>query len=313
MKGSLVLMACCWACQPGAKEAEASSVPLLLRILDGGPTLEEFHFFLEKGYPELQGQHDPELMSYLFDQFVRDEKIFGYAQALGLRVLDDQVETFINEQMTHMTFNLLEEKEQRLWRREIRRRLTIQKFLQKEIVQNVSIDPEEVEKAYQEQADRFRTPHLFRFRELKFTDQGQAKTFLGELARRKSTFMELAPEFAEHSGYLMATTLALEELPKPFSEALQALQPGQLTKVIALEFGEIATFHVLYLEERIPAREVALEEAYDSLRRDLEQVAAKKLLESRLAELEQRIPCEVYWQKLPFVYVPAHRRSEQTP
>jgi hypothetical protein len=284
-----------------------------MSILDSGPSLEDFHFFLEKGYPELQGQQDPELLSYVFDQFVKDEKIFGYAQALGLRVLDDQVETFINEQMTHMTFNLLPETEQKLWRREIRRRLTIQIFLQKEIVQNVSITPEEVEKSYQEQIDLFRKPHLYRFRELKFTNQEQAKAFLAEVARRKSTFLAVAPEFAEHSGYLLATTLGLEELPKPFSEALAALQPGQLSQVIALEFGEIATFHVLYLEERIPAREVALEDAYDSLRRDLEQVAARNLLETRLAELEQRIPCEVYWQRLPFVYVPAHRRSEQTP
>ncbi|MCB9396881.1 MAG: peptidyl-prolyl cis-trans isomerase [Acidobacteria bacterium] len=309
--GMLGLSLLVWHCSKPNPAASTTEDRPLLKIADLAPNQAEFQFYFEKGYPELAGQDDPEMMSYVFDQFVQAEKIYGYALAMGMRVVDDQVDAFINEQMTHITFNLMDPSEQTLWRNEIRRRLTIQKFLQREIIQNVTITDEAIEKHFLEHQEDFQVPEKFRFRSLKCQTDDQAKGFINEFKASKKTFLEVAPQFAEHEGYLMASTLSADEVPKPFGEALKRLQPGQISGVIPLEFGEITTYHVLYLESVIPALEVGVDEVYDQIKTDLEKVEARNLLHAKLEELDRVIPMTLYPENLNFNYIPEDKRSGQ--
>ena len=308
---AVLLLAVASGCVSDSSERDGSQLnPLIVRMGTAEVYLDEFDFYRKQNYPEIEGNNDPELHSFVFDKFRRDLLIAQISQGLGFRITGDQVDQFINYKMTGMSFHLLPPEEQLLFRKEIKRRLAIQQFLEREIVSAVTVADEEINRHYEAHQEDFRKEALFRVRFMQARDEARASEFLDVLKKGRESFVDVAKDYAENEGYDLVVPVGLNELPAPFIEPLSELKPGQYTKIIPIQHGETAYYYVLYLESLIPAEQISFEEAYQHIRKKLEKECSDRLLEEKVQQFEPHIPTKIFWDRLPFKYVEAAKRKE---
>lgn len=295
-----------------AVDSPDENVAVVVRVGNRQVTLDEFMFFVERSYPELGTVTDPGLLSRMFDTFTRDLMIEAYATNVGLNVGDDEIEQFIGQQMTSMTFNLLDPVDQALWRSEIQRRLVIQQFLQREIVDRILVPEEDLVAYFEEHRDDFKHPLRYRFRHVQTDDQAVAEDFIAELKKTKEPFTKIAPQFSANDAYRLPAELAPGDLPEGFRVALSRLKPGQYSKVVPVDYGEITLYHVLYLESLIPEVEESFDDAYARIKGKLERLQSEERLRQLTDYMEQNVPLERLHGNLPFEYVVDKEDGENT-
>lgn len=292
-------------CQPSTSKGAAEEDKPVLEVGSKSFTLNQFYFYAERNYPELSVEDappDPELLSRILDHFQRDLLIAEHAQNIGIRPTENEVQHFIEQQMPGMTFELLPEEKQALWRGEITRRMAIQLFLNQQVLQSISISDAAVSAYYREHVDEFKREAQYRIRHVQTSDEARADAFVSVLKSGKKSFVEAAPDFSENDGYRLATALELNALPEGFQKALKRMKPGQFSSPIPLQYGEETYYHVLYLESQIPELTMTFEEAYSRVHEKLRKDAANALLESQLELFASTIPVKVYRDRLPFSY-----------
>lgn len=304
----LILQIGCISPKPPEKGRKAN--PVLIRQGTAEIRLKEYLFYFKMNYPEIIGNTDQELQSYIFDVFRKDLLIAQISQILGFRITGDQVESFINFKMTGKSIHLLPQDEQELWRREIQRRLAIQQFLEREVLSAISVEDEEIHLYYQAHQGRFKRETMYNIRFMQASSEKRAKDFIAELKRSKGSFKEIAGSYSENEGYQLSTPLGLNDLMTPFQEQIRKTNPGQYSRIIPVKHGETTYYYVLYLESEIPAAQIPYEEAYDHIRAELEKERSQTLLEQKLRQFRGRIPTKVYWENLPFAYREASQRKE---
>jgi len=298
------------ACAESLESAESPDQnPVVLKIGHTQATLAEYRFYLEKNYPELEGSLDDELHSQAFDMFKRDMLIAEISQALGFGIAEDQIDAFIKYTMTGMSFHLLEPKTQTLWRQEIRRRLAIQQFLEREILQNVSISDEAIESRYEAMSKSDKSERRRHIRFMQVGSEERAREFLAALKAKKGLFKEIARDYADNEGYQIAVPFALDQLPEPFRKAAARLKPGQHSTVIPMAQGDQTHYYVLYLEYIETEETMPFEEAYRRIGSDLARESSRALLEQKIAQFKNKIPTVVYEENLPFSYIEPSKRK----
>ncbi len=125
-------------------------------------------------------------------------------------------------------------------------------------------------------------------------------TTLLKMVKAGDDFGTLAERFGEdgsapQGGLLRPFTV--EALPKPFSEAIRNLQPGQFTGVVRTEFG----YHIVRLEERRAGGVVPYESVKDDVIRTIlqkEPDRRRKILDARLTELKKKYPVTYHKERL---------------
>ena len=224
-----------------------------------------------------------------------------------VRVTDEQVEDFIrkNEALIRareatVSFHTLPERTQQLWRKEIRRRLAIQQFLKREILDNTPITNEAIAHYYRDNETTFKQETRYRLRIVQTGSQEQADSFYKALRKSKEPFLEVAKNYATNEGYLLALPMLLEELPEPFRNEVRKLKPGRYSKVIPINYGELDNFYVIHLDSIIEADTVSFEAADGYIREKLEKQHFDQLLLEKIQQFEHRVPVVVYPESLPF-------------
>ena len=300
---------CLLSCRRGMR---GDPNPVIIQTQTKEIRLEEYRFYLAKSYPEIDFDRngDNELKSFVFDNFKRDLMLAEASRLLGFRITEDQVESFINDQLTGMSLALLAPAEQVLWRREITRRLATQQFLKREILSESQIDKDAVSSYYQENLNSFQTEALYRIRFVQLENQEKARSFRKALQDSRASFMETAAEYADNEGYQLAVPLSLEKMGKPFREVVDTMDPGSNSQVVTLSIGKINHYYVLYLESIINPVQLSYEDAYHVVLRKLERRRCRERLEAALAKFDQRIPFIVHLDQLPFTYIDPSKRKD---
>jgi len=253
---------------------------------------------------------DDQLMSRFFDRFKQDVLLAEHAKLIGLRVTQEQINRFIEVEMPGMTFRLLAPAEQEKWMQEIRRRLSIQQFLQREIIQQISINEEAVHEYYRTHKERYNRNAEYRIRHVQTSDRARAEACRQALKVSKEPFTKRSADFSENDGYLVAPPLELEALPEAFQVELKRMNAGQYSRVVPVQYGDTTYFHVLYLESIRPEFIVSLEDASSEILKILEKEEAAALLKDKLVRFEKNISFEVHEDRLPFSYVPVDQRGD---
>ncbi|CAM2008584.1 peptidyl-prolyl cis-trans isomerase [Acanthopleuribacter pedis] len=301
-------------CSTPPPATQSPDAPLLIRIgAEHGQSeehhLDEFQFFVTEVYPELEGTIEDELHSRLFDRFEREVILSYIARRTGFHVSDDQIDAFIQNQMTTVSFHLMNAEEQTQWRRAIRRRQRVQQFLQRKLLREVNIDEDAIHAYYGDNEDEFKREPMYRIRVLPIEDEAVAKTIQNTLRRTRKPFIEVAQAHLEDADQLMPVTVPLKNLAEPFQNAVRRLRPGRHSKTIPLKEGEITVYYILYLEAAIPAATQSFDEAYHDIRKTLERRAIEAQLETVLEEWRARLHIEVFRNNLTFTYQEPSLRS----
>jgi len=282
----------------------------ILEVNNKRYSLEEFHFYMDLNYHELDKNGDPELLSHVLDKFKREIILAELANFRGYFISEDQVSDFIENKMTTMSFHLKPAKEQDFWQAIIRRRLAIQSMLQNEMLRNANVDDQAIQNYYQSHQADYQGETLYQIRVAQLGDKETADELLKKLKKSREPFTKTVAPFAANEGYLIAETYPIEGLIQPFQKAVNRLRPGRYSKPIPVKQGELTVYYVLYLEAVFPAEPVSYEEAHYDIKTKLHKMAAEKLLEAHLSQFQERLPVTLLENHLPFRYIEASKRSE---
>jgi peptidyl-prolyl cis-trans isomerase C len=144
------------------------------------------------------------------------------------------------------------------WKRQLRKRLLVEKILEKVGEQAPAPTHTDIVRYYEEHADSFHSGRQVRFRQIVTRERQQAEIAL-EKVRRGFDFGKLAAEISvapEASRGGVVGWVTQGQLEESMDKALFALKPGQPSPVIHSPYG----YHIFEVLETRPARTKTLPE-----------------------------------------------------
>ncbi len=167
----------------------------------------------------------------------------------------------------------------------------------------------EIAAYYQAHAADFARPERVRLRQILVEKRSDAERALGALAGG-ADFARVAQRYsrdpsAERGGD--QGELSASDLPASFVDLIFRLQPGEVSEVVAADYG----FHIFQVTERFPAEVMPLERALPEIRRRLRRERADLRLVELVTEARHRYNVELYARNLPFDYRGAYRDPKE--
>jgi len=153
---------------------------------------------------------------------------------------------------------------------------------------------------YEKHQDEYLRPESVRLRQILVHDRLLAEEALQALESGED-FAQVASRYSQvpmaHLGGEQGR-LAREDLPESFADSIFALQAGEVSDILAADYG----FHIFQVVERFPAEEVPLEEASEEIEQRLERRHVDELLATFIAEARGRYNVRIHTSNLPFDY-----------
>ncbi len=263
------------------QEAALPSPDLVAKIGDRALKSAAFDAYLERNLGESGGGLASEVLSRLFDQFVREEMLAMLAREKGLidetAPAADAVEPLLAE--------------------------------------NPAPEPtsSEIAAYFAAHAAELARPARVHLRQILVDDRLVAERARRELIGGLAFDAVLAkvsvpgsPPAGGDQGIL-----ARDELPPAFADLIFRLEVGKVSEVVAADYG----FHLFEVVERWPAESPAPEEVAPEIRRRLRETAADARLKALFADAQSRYTVTVYDRNLPFNYrgsLPISRPHEES-
>lgn len=272
---SLALAALC--ALAGCRREAAEAAPELVATVGGEEVRwEEFELYLERHLGESGASLGSDVLSELFDQYLSERLLVRLAIERGLAAGGAEASG-------------------------ANRRRAVDRLLAADEGAQAAPTAEDVAAFYAAYRDEFQRPERVRLRQILLDDRAAAEQALAEL-RGGADFEELGarlaadPAVAAEAGY--QGELSRDDLPRAFADTIFVLAPGEVSEVVAADYG----FHLFQVVERLPSEVVPLEEARPEIVRRLLQDAADRRLEDLIEHARRRYDVAVHERNLPFNY-----------
>jgi peptidyl-prolyl cis-trans isomerase C len=183
-------------------------------------------------------------------------------------------------------------------------------YLQKEVVDKVTVSEEKAKAYYQDHQDDFRTPEMVRARHILIRTEAAAdekeKKQLKEKAegilkklKEGQDFAKTASEVSEDPGSKDKggdlDFFARGTMIPAFEEAAFSLKPGEMSGIVETEFG----YHIIKVEEK----KEAFLEPYEKIKDRVKEKALQDLKKSAVTEFVEKAlkeaKVEVYTDRIP--------------
>lgn len=269
------------------KREEAAPPDVIVRVDDRMITLGNFKRYLERNAGTDLSQLRPEVASAMLDQFVDEIIVSEYAAAEGIEVPSEKITAAVR---TEAGTTVLEKRD------EMRRA---------QLITNLSAEVPEPTQAqirayYDQHQNEFRSGEQVRVRQILVRDEALAQKIHADLAKG-AQFGELS---AAHSRAPNAQRggeigfVSRGELPKMFEDVIFALDPGQVSDVIATDTG----YHLFLVEEHRPPGSATFEEAMPLITTRLKEDAVRQRLAQLVSAQRKEMNVAVLIRRLPFNY-----------
>jgi parvulin-like peptidyl-prolyl isomerase len=196
--------------------------------------------------------------SQLLDRFILRQLIVREAQEKEIEPTDDEIRqamesqhkqtsasnSAVNSDSPDQNLSTLEGSDRRF---EIYYDLVMLKFYEQEVYGDVKITPEEIERYYSSNQDRYQSKNGFYVREIRVREQGEAVRLYRQALAKPRDFAVLAKEHseaptAENGGLIYYET---QQLPPVMEKAITSLKVGSISSVVQSSYG----FHIFKLEQ----------------------------------------------------------------
>ncbi|MCB0345239.1 MAG: peptidylprolyl isomerase [Bdellovibrionales bacterium] len=244
------------------------------------------------------------LRKHVVSIMIERELLKQAAEASSVNLSQEEIDktlNFVKEQKSNegtwddfLKSNLMDEK---MFRAMIRDDLLVSKYINTVVFSSINVSPEEVERAYKSNPERFKVPVEVRARHVLIrladdADESQvaaatakAQKVLNAARSNSENFDQLAKEFSEGPTRAKGGDLGYfteNQMVPEFSEAAFALQPGEISDIIRSQFG----LHIIKVEERRGGKLPPLDEIKDSIKSELIRQRQKSLLSQHLEQLK---------------------------
>lgn len=189
-------------------------------------------------------------------------------------------------------------------RTEFKRQIAIQDMIDLDIVPSVSVSDQEQRDYYENNPDFFFTPEQVQARHILILvspdageeEKSEARSRMEEIRSRivaGEDFAELASQFSEDGSSAYGGDLGYfrrEQMVKPFADAAFSLKIGQLSGVVATEFG----YHLIQVTDKKAESIVPYEEIQARIVQYLHREKVMVALEELAAQLRSQAEIEEY-------------------
>jgi peptidyl-prolyl cis-trans isomerase C len=258
-----------------------------------------------------------DLRKDVFDNLINAELLYQESQKAGIAV----DEASINQKSETLKKRFPADAEYQDWlvkmnvteadlTAQFKRATVIEQFVDKEIVQKISIPEEETKAFYDNNPTFFKQPEQVQASHILIKVDANADPAQKAEARKKiediqqklkegADFAELAKEFSECPSAPKGGDLGYfrrGQMVKPFEETAFALNPGETSDIVETNFG----FHIIKVVDKKPE----MTTPYDSIRKDrieqrLKQEKVQKELGEYIEKLKQTAKIEKYLEEAP--------------
>ncbi len=243
----------------------------ILASFDGQTiTLGEFNQLWEQVPEDYKLQLDK---SMVLDQMISEKLLIQEAKNMGLEE-DEKVIEQIIEQIRKITEQIL-----------------VQTLIEREILDKVKVNDEEVLEYYEQNKDSFTEKEQVHLYNILLETEEEAQDILEQL-KAGEDFSEIAiekstgPSAAQGGdlGYLIKGTIVPE-----IEDVVFALELEVLSEVVKTDFG----FHILKITEKKPETVKALEEVKEDIVQTLLPTKQKEAFDNLLEELKSKVEIQI--------------------
>jgi parvulin-like peptidyl-prolyl isomerase len=244
------------------------------------------------------------------DNLIRVELLWHEARAAGLIAADEDVDRAVAEARarfrTHEAFLRRIELSgfgELAYREHTLKLLSGERYAQRVVERDVRIADEDIEAFYAANPRLFRRDEQLKARQILAAvpigaspaqrfDAREKMAAIAARARTGESFDTLARSHSDHATRQWGGELdpfGRGETGKAFEDAAFALKPGEISGVVETAAG----YHVIKLEERIPAASIALDAARDRVREYLQGTRGKEAIDREVEQLRAAGKVEV--------------------
>ncbi|MFC1811301.1 peptidylprolyl isomerase [Thermodesulfobacteriota bacterium] len=243
----------------------------------------------------------PRIKKEVLETLINEELLYLESQSKGVKV----EEKVVNERFDNLKKGFSSEDEfksallkgkisETALKSQMRKRMAIQQYVDKEFVQKVKVSEKEVKAYYASHPDMFKAPEQVRVRHILIkADPGTEKSKKSK-ARKKiedvqkklrkgGDFEALAKEYSEGPSNVKGGDIGYRsrgQLVKPFEEAAFSLPPGKVSDIVETQYG----YHLIEVIDKKPESIVAYEQVKEKLQDYLKQ---KKVREKVTGQIEK--------------------------
>jgi peptidyl-prolyl cis-trans isomerase C len=229
-----------------------------------------------------------EIKNQVLENLINRELLYQESQKQGISIADET----INEQVKQLKERYSNEAEfksalsdanlsEAAIKSEFKRGMAIQRFIDKEFVQKITVSDKESKDYYDSHPEVFKQPEQVRASHILIkvdpgADEAQkakAHKKLEEIQgklQRGEDFAALAKEFSEGPSSAKGGDLGYfkrGQMVKPFEEAAFALEPGKVSNIVETKFG----YHLIKLIDKKPGKTIAYQDVKATLERHLKR------------------------------------------
>ncbi len=166
-----------------------------------------------------------------------------------------------------------------------KRDFTIATLTMDSLRKDINVTDSEIEKLYQENIEEYKRPELFSFYNLFFADYDGAKKAADTL-KNSSNFEEIVVSITNRpASEFLSTRVPLSGLENTISATLKTTNLNSISGIVKTPKG----YHVIKKIEQIPA----INKNFASVKKELLELAKKKMLEQRFVEVNKSIEDEI--------------------
>lgn len=167
-----------------------------------------------------------------------------------------------------------------------------------------AVSEQEIAAYYDANPDAFARPERVLLHQILAEDRDTAER-IAELMAGGEDFAEVGSRFRDAVSATRGE-LGREDLPAAFVDSIFDLEPGEVSEVIATDYG----FHVFQVVDWLPAERSSLAEARPRIVDLLSRQGRRRALEELVAEARGRYNVEVFARNLPFNYEGQYESSK---
>jgi parvulin-like peptidyl-prolyl isomerase len=249
-------------------------------------------------------QYRSQLERQVLDGLITRTVLEQEAEEAGVTVTDERLQETLGEFMSQFpnesAYQMALEQEgftEDEFITELRRQITIEELIRREVYDNITVSDEKMRSFYEENPQYFEQSDQVTARHIILTTQGitdedelsSKRTELEEIRREiinGADFGEVARERSEgpsapDGGEL--GTFARGQMVPEFEEAAFALEPGEISEVVETQFG----YHIIQVTDKVAARTETFEEARENIRTFLMEQEQNVAVQHYLTDLRQ--------------------------
>ena len=253
----------------------------------------------------------PEVRNKVLDDLIDKELLYQESLKQGIDIegktvddrMDDLKRRFPNEEAFRDELDRMNLSEETL-RSQIRKDLTVQQLVEKEILANVSISEEDAKSFHGGHPELFRVREKVRASHILVRSEADADPLSRDERKKKlqtikkriekgEDFASLAREFSQCPSAEKGGDLGYFEkgrMLKPFEDAAFSMKPGEVSDIVETPFG----FHLIKVTGREEARTISYDESKEKIKQHLRGMKFTEEKSVYVRELKNKSNVEKY-------------------